>query len=97
MASTRISGIGLAGTPKKSCVPEAWIPVLFIASATSRTQPMREALPATISHHDAAAAVSRAALLATAVITSDAGLLRTGTRGDLALIDSALTLDAVSG
>jgi homoserine kinase len=58
-------------------VPEAWIPVLFIASAASRTQGMREALPATVSHHEAAAAAARAALLATAVITSDAGLLRT--------------------
>ncbi|MGZ6255429.1 MAG: homoserine kinase [Candidatus Limnocylindria bacterium] len=58
-------------------VPEAWIPVLFIASATSRTQGMREALPASVPHHEAAAAAARAALLATAVITSDAGLLRT--------------------
>jgi homoserine kinase len=57
-------------------VPEAWIPVVFIASATSRTQPMRDALPATVPHHDAAVAAARAALLATAVITSDAGLLR---------------------
>ncbi|MGZ6299367.1 MAG: homoserine kinase [Candidatus Limnocylindria bacterium] len=58
-------------------VPEAWIPVLFIASATSWTQGMREALPASVPHHEAAAAAARAALLATAVITSDAGLLRT--------------------
>jgi homoserine kinase len=58
-------------------VPEAWIPVLFIASATSRTAGMRSALPATIPHHEAAAAAARSALLATAVITSDAGLLRT--------------------
>ena len=58
-------------------VPEAWIPVLFIASASSRTEGMRSALPATIPHHEAAAAAARSALLATAVITSDAGLLRT--------------------
>jgi homoserine kinase len=58
-------------------VPEAWIPVLFIASAASRTRGMREALPAVVPHRDAAAAAARAALLATAVITSDAGLLRT--------------------
>ena len=38
---------------------------------------MRDALPATVPHHEAAAAAARAALLATAVITSDAGLLRT--------------------
>jgi len=38
---------------------------------------VREALPATVPHHEAAAAAARAALLATAVITSDAGLLRT--------------------
>jgi homoserine kinase len=58
-------------------VPEAWIPVLFVAAATSHTQGMRSALPASVPHHDASAAVARAALLATAVITSDAGLLRT--------------------
>jgi len=38
---------------------------------------MRAALPASVPHHEAAAAAARAALLATAVITSDAGLLRT--------------------
>jgi homoserine kinase len=58
-------------------VPEAWIPVLFIASASSRTEGMRSALPATVPHHEAAAAAARSALLATAVITSDASLLRT--------------------
>jgi homoserine kinase len=58
-------------------VPEAWIPVLFIASAPSLTEGMRSALPATIPHREAAAAAARSALLATAVITSDAGLLRT--------------------
>jgi homoserine kinase len=58
-------------------VPEAWIPVAFIASTTSHTQGMRSALPDSVPHHEAAAAVARAALLATAVITSDAGLLRT--------------------
>jgi homoserine kinase len=58
-------------------VPEAWIPVVFISAATSRTPAMRAALPPTIPHHEAAAAAARAALLATAVFTSDAGLLRT--------------------
>ena len=38
---------------------------------------MRAALPDSIPHADAAAGAARAALLATAVITSDASLLRT--------------------
>jgi homoserine kinase len=70
-------GVGTTPVLRRFRVPEAWIPVLFIASATSRTQGMRDALPATIPHHEAVAAAARAALLATAVITSDAGLLRT--------------------
>jgi homoserine kinase len=56
-------------------VPEAWIPVVFVSSAESHTTAMREALPATISHHDAALQAGRSALLATAILTSDAGLL----------------------
>lgn len=83
-------------------VPEAWIPVLFIASTPSRTDEMRAALPAAVPHPEAAAGAARAALLATAVITSDAGLLRTAMDdrlhqpfrlpllpGSAALIDSA--------
>lgn len=58
-------------------VPEAWIPVLFIAATPSRTEEMRAALPANVTHAEAAAGAARAALLATAVITSDSGLLRT--------------------
>ncbi len=58
-------------------VPEAWIPVAFIAGTPSHTHAMRSALPDSVPHHEAAAAAARAALLATAVITSDAGLLRT--------------------
>jgi len=69
--------VGTTPLLRRFRVPEAWIPVLFIASATSRTQGMRDALPAAIPHHQAAAAAARAALLATAVVTSDAGLLRT--------------------
>lgn len=57
-------------------VPEAWIPVVFVAQRESRTQEMRAALPATVSHADAARQAGRSALLATAVMTSDAGLLR---------------------
>ena len=58
-------------------VPEAWIPVVFVAQAQSRTTEMRAALPARVPHADATAQVARAALLATAILTSDAGLLRT--------------------
>jgi len=70
-------GLGEAPLLRRFRVPEAWIPVAFIASDTSHTQGMRAALPASVPHHEAAAAAARAALLATAVITSDAGLLRT--------------------
>jgi homoserine kinase len=69
--------VGTTPLLRRFRVPEAWVPVLFIASATSRTQGMRDALPAAVPHHEAAAAGARAALLATAVVTSDAGLLRT--------------------
>jgi homoserine kinase len=58
-------------------VPEAWIPVVFVAQAESRTQAMRRALPERVTHTDAAAQAARTALLATAIMTSDAGLLRT--------------------
>ena len=70
---------GMGETPllRRFRVPEAWIPVLFVAASTSRTEKMRAALPATIAHDEATAAAARSALLATAVITSDASLLRT--------------------
>lgn len=72
-------GRGIGETPvlRRFRVPEAWIPVVFVAAASSRTASMRAALPPSIPHHEAAAGAARAALLATAVITSDAGLLRT--------------------
>lgn len=57
-------------------VPEAWIPVVFIASTPSRTEAMRAALPRTVSHADATRQAARSALLATAIMTSDASLLR---------------------
>jgi homoserine kinase len=57
-------------------VPEAWIPVAFIPQRQSRTRDMRAALPPAISHAAAARQAGRSALLATAIITSDAGLLR---------------------
>jgi homoserine kinase len=63
-------------TARRFRVPEAWIPVLFIAHAESRTEDMRAALPGRVPHHDAAAQAGRAALLTTAILTSDAALLR---------------------
>ena len=57
-------------------VPEAWVPVVFIAQRESRTSEMRAALPDSVPYGDAVAQAARGALLATAVITSDAGLLR---------------------
>jgi homoserine kinase len=57
-------------------VPEAWIPVVFVAGAASHTREMRAVLPATVPHADAARQAARSALLATAIMTSDAGLLR---------------------
>ena len=73
-----VSG-AMGSTPllRRFRVPEAWIPVAFVAATPSRTHAMRSALPDSIPHHEAAAAAARAALLATAVSTSDAGLLRT--------------------
>ena len=56
--------------------PDGWVPVVFIAEATSPTSQMRAALPSTIDHADAVKAASRAALLATAVATGDASGLR---------------------
>ncbi|HET8586928.1 MAG TPA: homoserine kinase [Candidatus Limnocylindria bacterium] len=61
---------------RRFAVPESWIPVLFLPQLESRTSDMRDALPASIPHADAAAAAARAALLATAVATGDASLLR---------------------
>jgi homoserine kinase len=64
-------------------VPEAWIPIAFIAQRESRTREMREALPAAISHAAAARQAGRSALLATAIMTSDAGLLRAAMTDEL--------------
>jgi homoserine kinase len=57
-------------------VPEAWIPVAFVAQRESPTMEMRAALPAEVRHGDAARQAAHSALLATAIMTSDAGLLR---------------------
>jgi homoserine kinase len=64
-------------------VPEAWIPVLFIAATESRTDEMRAVLPAQVPHRDAALQAGRAALLATAILTSDAGMLAEAMRDTL--------------
>jgi homoserine kinase len=64
-------------------VPEAWIPVLFIAGAESRTAEMRAVLPAQVPHRDAARQAGRSALLATAILTSDAGMLAEAMRDTL--------------
>lgn len=63
-------------TLRRFHAPEAWIPVVFLPQRESQTAEMRRALPLAVPHHDAAAAAGRAALLATAVITGDAALLR---------------------
>jgi homoserine kinase len=64
-------------------VPEAWIPVLFIAGAESRTAEMRAVLPTHVPHRDAARQAGRSALLATAILTSDAGMLAEAMRDTL--------------
>ncbi|HJP70410.1 MAG TPA: homoserine kinase [Candidatus Limnocylindria bacterium] len=64
-------------------VPEAWIPIAFIPQRQSRTHEMREALPQTVTHAAAARQAGRSALLATAIMTSDAGLLRAAMTDEL--------------
>jgi homoserine kinase len=64
-------------------VPEAWIPVAFIPQRESRTLEMRAALPREVSHAAAARQAGRGALLAAAIVTSDAGLLRTAMADEL--------------
>jgi homoserine kinase len=74
--------LAVAGPPGERTIlrrfraPEAWIPVVFVATTESRTDEMRAALPGSVPHADAAAQAGRSALLATAIMTSDAGLLR---------------------
>jgi homoserine kinase len=70
-------------TMRRFRVPEAWIPVLFVSSSLSHTAAMREALPESVSHRDAALQAGRTALLATAILTSDAGLLAEAMRDRL--------------
>ena len=70
-------------TLRRFRAPEAWIPVAFIPQRESRTQEMRGVLPATVSHAAAARQAGRSALLATAIMTSDAGLLRSAMTDEL--------------
>ncbi len=70
-------------TLRRFRTPEAWIPVVFIPQRESRTQEMRGALPATVTHAAAARQAGRSALLATAIMTSDAGLLRRAMEDEL--------------
>jgi homoserine kinase len=70
-------------TLRRFRVPEAWIPVAFIPQRESRTHAMRAALPEHVEHAAAARQAARSALLATAVMTSDAGLLRVAMRDEL--------------
>ena len=64
-------------------VPEAWIPVAYIPQRESRTHEMRAALPVAVTHAAAARQAARSALLATAIMTSDAGLLRNAMTDEL--------------
>lgn len=78
--------VGGSGRPlslRRFRVPEAWIPVLFIAATESRTAEMRAVLPAQVPLQDAALQAGRAAMLATAILTSDAGMLAEAMRDTL--------------
>ena len=70
-------------TLRRFRVPEAWIPVAFIPQRESRTADMRAALPPTVAHAAAARQAGRSALLATAIMTADAGLLRAAMTDEL--------------
>jgi homoserine kinase len=70
-------------TLRRYRVPEAWIPVAFIPQRESHTHEMRAALPSTVTHAAASRQAGRAALLATAIMTSDAGLLRAAMTDEL--------------
>jgi homoserine kinase len=75
LAVAETAGAGRV-TLRRFRVPEAWIPVAFIPQRESRTHEMRGALPDTVAHAAAARQSGRSALLATAIMTSDASLLR---------------------
>jgi homoserine kinase len=70
--------LAVGDTLRRFHVPHGWIPVVFVASAQSHTAEMRRALPQFVPHADAALQAGRSALLATALMSGDAGLLRQG-------------------
>ena len=70
-------------TLRRFRAPEAWIPIVFIPQRESRTHEMRSALPQAVPHAAAARQAGRSALLATAIMTSDAGLLRAAMADEL--------------
>jgi homoserine kinase len=70
-------------TLRRFRAPEGWIPVAFIPQQESRTHDMRAALPASVEHAAAARQAGRSALLVTAIMTSDAGLLRAAMTDEL--------------
>ena len=74
---------GEAITLRRFRAPEAWIPVAFIPHAEAPTAGMRAALPASVEHRAAARQAGRSALLATAIMTSDASLLATAMADEL--------------
>lgn len=78
-----VAGEGTTMSFRRFRVPEAWIPVVFVAAAEGPTHAMRAALPSAVPHRDAALQAGRSALLATAILTSDAGMLREAMRDTL--------------
>ncbi|MCV0402388.1 MAG: homoserine kinase [Chloroflexi bacterium] len=70
-------------TLRRFRTPESWIPVAFIPQRESRTHEMRAALPSTVEHAAATRQAGRSALLATAIMTGDAALLRTAMEDEL--------------
>lgn len=74
---------GEAITLRRFRAPESWIPVAFIPQLRSRTSDMRDALPDRVEHAAAARQAGRSALLATAIATSDAGLLAAAMEDEL--------------
>jgi homoserine kinase len=72
-----VTNRGAPATLRRFRPPEGWIPVVFIPVSESRTHEMRAVLPSMVSLADATAQAARASLLATAVVTGDAALLRT--------------------
>ncbi len=69
-------GLGASVCPRRGAMA-------FIPQRESRTHEMRAALPAAVPHPAAARQAGRSAMLATAIITSDAGLLQAAMADEL--------------